>query len=385
MSENQFETNYQSTTPLYKNASYFRTRARELLKGKWGDAILIGFLALILGAVILGSFNFNFDFEFSDFDTTEIESFEFTLNEATWKWIGNLLLVGVLTVGISTFLYSTFVAAPIKLGYQRVNLDLVDGKPIEVKTLFSYFKLCYLKSVKVNALYWLATSLIALIPFGMLTISVTCVAGDLFEQFVAAEFDFSNMTFVLDILFKLLPILIVAFVVSIVTAVISSVLTYMYRFSYMVLAEYPHMGALEAMRISRTMMKGNKWRLFCLDFSFIGWFILAGLFTCGLGAIAIYPYREAAFAAFYDDIAHRNAAKETEFPSLDFDDYMAEEDSAEPNVSDSQPESEEEMSEESSAHERMGGMPFTAELEFPSLDLDDYSADEESERKNTKE
>ena len=56
------------------------------------------------------------------------------------------------------------------------------------------------------------------------------------------------------------------------------------------------------MKISKQMMKGNKWRLFCLQFSFIGWMIL-GTVTMGIGFLWINPYMNAATTAFYDEIS----------------------------------------------------------------------------------
>ena len=89
----------------------------------------------------------------------------------------------------------------------------------------------------------------------------------------------------------------------------------------MIMAEYPTIGIFDALRNSANLMKGNKWKLFCLDFSFIGWILLASC-TCGLGMIVLMPYMYAASAAFYNDIANRQAAKETEFPSINPDDYV---------------------------------------------------------------
>ena len=49
------------------------------------------------------------------------------------------------------------------------------------------------------------------------------------------------------------------------------------------------------MKGSKAMMEGNRWRLFCLQFSFIGWMLLSSL-TFGLGNLALRPYQEAAYA-----------------------------------------------------------------------------------------
>lgn len=45
-------------------------------------------------------------------------------------------------------------------------------------------------------------------------------------------------------------------------------------------------------------MKGNKWRLFKVVFSFIGWFFL-DLLSGGLGALWIRPYYTETLSLFY--------------------------------------------------------------------------------------
>ena len=42
-----------------------------------------------------------------------------------------------------------------------------------------------------------------------------------------------------------------------------------------ILCEHPEMTAREAIKESKALMKGNKWRLLCLELSFFGWYILA--------------------------------------------------------------------------------------------------------------
>lgn len=69
-----------------------------------------------------------------------------------------------------------------------------------------------------------------------------------------------------------------------------------------ILAENPDITASEAIERSKSMMYGNRWRLFCLQFSFIGWSILASL-TFGIGNLWLTPYRQATTAAFYREIS----------------------------------------------------------------------------------
>ena len=72
---------------------------------------------------------------------------------------------------------------------------------------------------------------------------------------------------------------------------------YKYNLADFILAENPELSAREAILRSREIMKGHKWKKFCLDLSFIGWDILAGIVPCGL--VFLTPYKQAADAAFY--------------------------------------------------------------------------------------
>lgn len=63
----------------------------------------------------------------------------------------------------------------------------------------------------------------------------------------------------------------------------------------------PALDADSCIHRSRELMAGHKWDLFCLDLSFIGWFILC-LFTMGIGFLWLCPYIKTAHAAFYEDL-----------------------------------------------------------------------------------
>jgi len=52
-------------------------------------------------------------------------------------------------------------------------------------------------------------------------------------------------------------------------------------------------------------MSGNRWRLFCLQISFIGWEILSALLTLGIGGLWITPHKQTATAAFYQEISDK--------------------------------------------------------------------------------
>ena len=56
----------------------------------------------------------------------------------------------------------------------------------------------------------------------------------------------------------------------------------------------------EAITASRKLMKGRKWKLFCLDLSFIGWYIV-GLLCLGVGVLWVQTYHTMAKTLFFED------------------------------------------------------------------------------------
>ena len=64
---------------------------------------------------------------------------------------------------------------------------------------------------------------------------------------------------------------------------------------------------------------GNKWDIFVLYLSFIGWMILSS-FTCGIVGVAVMPYMEATYAELYitlrDEYIDAGYAGFDEFPGF---------------------------------------------------------------------
>ena len=77
--------------------------------------------------------------------------------------------------------------------------------------------------------------------------------------------------------------------------------SYSYAMAPYILYENPGMRPTAAIKASKELMRGNKWRLFCLQFSFIGWALLCAL-TAGIGNLWLHPYQETAQASFYRQI-----------------------------------------------------------------------------------
>ncbi|MBR0600144.1 DUF975 family protein [Sinanaerobacter chloroacetimidivorans] len=74
---------------------------------------------------------------------------------------------------------------------------------------------------------------------------------------------------------------------------------YRYSLCFFILADNPNIGIMDAIRESKRMMRGNKWKMFCLMLSFIGWGILC-IFTLGIGTLWLSPYMQVSVVAFYD-------------------------------------------------------------------------------------
>lgn len=69
--------------------------------------------------------------------------------------------------------------------------------------------------------------------------------------------------------------------------------------------------AIDCITQSRKMMDGHKWQLFCLDLSFIGWYIVGAL-CFGFGVLFVMPYHEVARANFYEALKAKYATPVTE-------------------------------------------------------------------------
>ena len=82
--------------------------------------------------------------------------------------------------------------------------------------------------------------------------------------------------------------------------------SYAYAMTPYVANDHPELDADDCIHESRMMMKGNKWKLFCMDLSFIGWAILC-IFTLGIGFLWLQPWIESSHAKFYEELKARRA------------------------------------------------------------------------------
>ena len=236
-----------------KYAADFRSIARDALRGKWLIAVLVGLVAVLLGGGGNGGPEVKLNIDASGANATfnfagqTIFSTGGGLNSDIGAFLVGSAVYIILAALVMAIVYIT-LGSVIEVGYSRFNLELIDRRTAGFEHLFQYF------------IYW-KTALCTRLLCGLYTL-----------------------------LWSLL---------FIIPGIIAS---YSYAMTGYILAEHPEMPASEAIEASKSMMTGNRWRLFCLQFSFIGWSILASL-TLGIGNLWLNPYKEAAKAAFYREIS----------------------------------------------------------------------------------
>ncbi|MCU0578498.1 MAG: DUF975 family protein [Desulfobacterota bacterium] len=84
-----------------------------------------------------------------------------------------------------------------------------------------------------------------------------------------------------------------------------------YALTFFLMADRPELKGMEALKESERLMKGNRWKLFCLFLRFIGWF-LVGALTMGIGYLWVMPYLQTSAARFYEDVLGNGGAAAAE-------------------------------------------------------------------------
>lgn len=109
-----------------------------------------------------------------------------------------------------------------------------------------------------------------------------------------------------DSLMMLLP-LSLTFCIGLVCG---TIICLQYSQSFFVMLDFPELSAVQCLKFSRKIMKGNKGRRFYLDVSFIPLYLL-GVLTCCIGLLFVIPYVNTTYSNFYLELmSHRNAQEQ---------------------------------------------------------------------------
>ena len=240
-------------------SSDFRAKAREKLAGKWKTAVLMVLVTVVFSYVL-----------------SLIENHTTGLLRS---------IISIVTV---------IVDIPLTFGLTYAFLNLFDEKETAV---FDPFKLAY-ENFKISWSVAWHKFLKLLLPAILVIVSVFLMAmGGAFlfaNSFLGASAN-SSYAGLTSSSTTLLVIGIVLFVASDIWLTVKS---YYYAVSSLVAIENPEMTGKEAVEKSKTLMTGNRGKLFVLELSFIGWALLACL-TFGIGILWLSPYVTFAKIAFY--------------------------------------------------------------------------------------
>lgn len=309
--QNQF---YQ--TPLQKRSSAdkLRAAAREILKGRWGLAIGVFLLACLLGMQSGG-------ISLPD-DTTLTQKIEDN-PRVLWNALVNLdtYLTEYGVLGTIRRAAVSFVGIDVLIGFglsllTSSALTIFVGAPVTVG--YHRFLLDFgdrKPDAHVRTLFTYFSS------HYWKTVCLTLLLGAIYLGVGAVALALLLAVLSLAATLGLVGLLLCGSLICLLGAVAAIYLSYNLALCYFIAAEYPDLALTDVIRNSCILMKGNKMRFFCLQLSFIGWILLAAL-TFGIGMIALTPYMNAATALFYSEISGRDTAREVEFPSLDPEDYF---------------------------------------------------------------
>lgn len=142
------------------------------------------------------------------------------------------------------------------------------------------------------------------LEFGFMLCFLRLVRGEDSDEMVGDQFNvFNNYGRVLGTSLLVLLYTLLWTMLFIIPGIVKS---YAYAMTPYVMNDRPDLDADDCIHESRMMMKDYKWKLFCMDLSFIGWAILC-IFTLGIGLLWLQPYIEASHAKFYEELKARKA------------------------------------------------------------------------------
>ncbi len=262
-----------------------RDIARGALSGYWALSLAVTLVASMLGGGgATGGSSASISNTVSNADESMYSEMTAAMAEEPVLIVIAIIVIGaVLLFGLVMFVISG--ATTLGLRQYFINIITKAERP-DFKILFSRFR--YLgKAFLLNLLIAVFVSLwsfLIFLPAGILSFFIIWSNAVMF-------YSASGATIAIMVIIGLLIMLVVAFVTTLITS--------RYAMAFYVMTENPQqITAMEAIRISKEMMRGNIWRLFFLRLSFFGWHCLA-IMSCGIGYLWLSPYILATEAAFY--------------------------------------------------------------------------------------
>lgn len=219
-----------------------KANARQALQGRYWRSFWVTLVLSLLGG---GASGINLNYNLNSLGSSPQQTAEqFYDMPALAAPLALALLSAAFIALVLGALWNVFLSSPLRVGGCRYFMESRQS-PSPFGTLFSVFRTPYLNVVKVQFL--------------------------------------TNLKISVGYLLLLIP---------------GIYWTYCYAMVPYLLAENPYLTTTRAMELSKQMMYGEKVRLFVLELSFIGWYLLCAL-TLGIGLFFLTPYTQATFAEFY--------------------------------------------------------------------------------------
>ena len=138
------------------------------------------------------------------------------------------------------------------------------------------------------------------IAYGLARIEMNVVTGKKEQADLADLFSGFPESFTQTIVLKLLQSIFLSLwsMLFIIPGILKS---YSYSMSFYIQQQAENKNWRYALNESKRLMHGNRFRLFLLDLSFIGWYIL-GSMCFGIGVLFVMPYHKTARAVFFNSL-----------------------------------------------------------------------------------
>lgn len=226
------------------NRKELKSRAKAVLKTSYWKAFLVSIIILIVGGGIkFPSFNFNFGGGSRNGSLiTGAESF---FSSELFLVLAALAVIVVIIIILALFAFRIFVGYPLEVGGRRYFIQSAQNDTNLNYIGYGFVKGRYLDIVK--SMLW------------------------------RGIFNF------------------LWFLLFIIPGIVK---WYSYIMVPYILADNPNIGYKRALRLSMDMTYGEKWRIFMLHLSFIGWYIL-GMIALVIGTLFVMPYINATEAQLY--------------------------------------------------------------------------------------
>lgn len=234
-----------------------KTRAKTVLKNNYGDNVVACIIVMLITGV-----------------ASSLISFIPVIN-----------FLGSLTI-------SFFLSLPLTVGLCYFFKQNRQSAPI-VKNVFYAFESSRYMSV-VSAMAWCQLFIIlwSLLPLGGIVIFSSKLIASSFSAKTMHNFVFDADWIVVTSLCSLI------FVAGLVIVMIKSL---SYSMTPYILTDNPYIGYSRALKLSIAMTNGQKWNIFVLQLSFIGWILLSAL-TFFIGMIFLAPYMLATQYELYEKL-----------------------------------------------------------------------------------